>query len=146
VNSHIQLDGNLSLMNSKTDYTWENQEGELTVSDRVDISFSPHVVGAMQLRLFPVKNLEFDWQFKFVGKQYLNNTGNEELSLDEYAVNDLRLGYLVSTERAGQFELTLLVNNIFNVKYESNGYVYDYSPYYYPQAGINFLAGITARF
>jgi iron complex outermembrane receptor protein len=146
VNSHVQLDGNISLMNSKTDYTWENPEGELTVSDRVDISFSPRVVGAAQLRMYPVKNLEFDWQLKFVGNQYLNNTGNEELSLEGYTVNDLRLGYLLPTEKAGQFELTLLVNNIFNVKYESNGYVYDYSPYYYPQAGTNFMAGFTVRF
>jgi iron complex outermembrane receptor protein len=112
----------------------------------VDISFSPRVVGAAQFRLFPVKSLECDWQLKFVGKQYLDNTGNDDLSLNKYITNDLRMGYLLPGQKFGQVELTLLVNNMFNVKYESNGYVYDNSPYYYPQAGINFMAGVTVRF
>jgi iron complex outermembrane receptor protein len=52
------------------------------------------------------------------------------------------------------------VNNIFDYKYISNGYFYtfddDYSnppavttiegAGYYPQAGINFLAGLTLKF
>jgi len=53
-----------------------------------------------------------------------------------------------------------LVNNIFDYKYESNGYFYTYDDDYtnpgtvstiegagyYPQAGINFLAGLTLKF
>ena len=53
-----------------------------------------------------------------------------------------------------------LVNNIFDYKYESNGYFYTYDDDfstpgvtttiegagYYPQAGINFLAGATLKF
>ncbi len=66
--------------------------------------------------------------------------------LGGYMVNDLRLAYLISKEKMPGIELTLLVNNLFNALYESNGYVYDDSPYYYPQAGINFLAGITVKF
>jgi iron complex outermembrane receptor protein len=146
MNSHVELDGNISLMTSKTNYSAENSDGGITEFEHVDISFSPWVVGALQLRTFPVKNLECDWQLKFVGRQYLDNTGNEDLSLNKYITNDLRIGYLLSKQKFGQVELTLLVNNIFNIKYESNGYVYDNSPYYYPQAGINFMAGITVRF
>jgi iron complex outermembrane receptor protein len=146
MNSHVELDGNISLMTSKTNYSAENSDGGITEFEHVEISFSPRVVGAMQLRLFPVKSLEFDWQLKFVGKQYLDNTGNEDLSLNKYITNDLRIGYLFSKQKFGQVELTLLVNNMFNVKYESNGYVYDNSPYYYPQAGINLMTGITVRF
>jgi len=146
MNSHVELDGNISLMTSKTNYSAENSDGGITEFEHVDISFSPWVVGAMQLRIFPAKSLECDWQLKFVGKQYLDNTGNEDLSLNKYITNDLRISYLLSKQKFGQVELTLLVNNIFNMKYESNGYVYDNSPYYYPQAGINFMAGITVRF
>ena len=146
LNSHVELDGNISLISSKTNYTAENSEGGITEFKNVDISFSPRVMGALQLRLFPVKSLECDWQLKSVGKQYLDNTGNVDLSLNKYTTNDFRIGYLLSGQKFGQLELTLLVNNIFNVKYESNGYVYDSSPYYYPQAGINIMAGITVRF
>jgi iron complex outermembrane receptor protein len=42
--------------------------------------------------------------------------------------------------------LTGLVNNILDKKYVSNGYMYDVYPYYYPQAGINLLAGLTLKF
>jgi iron complex outermembrane receptor protein len=52
-----------------------------------------------------------------------------------------------------------LVNNMFNLKYESNGYFYTYDDDwttpgsvttlegagFYPQAGINFLAGVTLK-
>jgi iron complex outermembrane receptor protein len=146
LNSRIMLEGNVALMSSKTNYSAENPEGGITEFDHVDISFSPRIVGALQLRVFPVKNLECDWQFKFVGKQYLDNTGNDDLSLKKYSVNDLRFGYLLSKQKFGEIELTLLVNNMFNVKYESNGYVYYNTPYYYPQAGINYMAGVTLRF
>ena len=52
-----------------------------------------------------------------------------------------------------------LVNNIFDLEYESNGYFYTYDDIdnlgitttfegagFYPQAGINFLAGVTICF
>ena len=107
MNSHIELDGNISLMISKTNYSAENSEGGITEFEHVDISFSPRIVGALQLRLFPVKNLECDWQLKFVGKQYLDNTGNDDLSLNKYTINDLRIGYLLSKQKFGQIELTL---------------------------------------
>ncbi len=50
--------------------------------------------------------------------------------------------------------LSLLVNNIFNEKYESNGYTFGYiydnnlitENYYYPQAGTNFLLSLSAKF
>lgn len=83
---------------------------------------------------------------KYVGRQFLDNTENKSLSLNSYTINDLRTSYLLSSKTMGQIEFTLLVNNLFNVRYESNGYVYDYSSYYYPQAGINYMAGISLRF
>jgi iron complex outermembrane receptor protein len=38
-----------------------------------------------------------------------------------------------------------MINNLFGVKYSSNGYGYDGVPYFYPQAGINFLGMVTLR-
>ena len=43
--------------------------------------------------------------------------------------------------------INALVNNIFDVDYISNGADYGGGyVYYYPQAGINFLAGLTLKF
>jgi iron complex outermembrane receptor protein len=47
-----------------------------------------------------------------------------------------------------------MINNIFNQKYESNAWVYRYTyenvmqklDGYFPQAGINFMAGISVKF
>jgi iron complex outermembrane receptor protein len=49
--------------------------------------------------------------------------------------------------------VSLNVNNLFNHEYETNAWVYRYyseSSYskldgYFPQAGINFMAGLTIR-
>ena len=55
--------------------------------------------------------------------------------------------------------LGLLVNNLFNAEYESNGYGYSYmdtwsgpapvridEAFYFPQAPLNVLANVTVRF
>jgi len=143
----VELDGNLSLSINKTDYRQINAEGQVITFNNTAISFSPRVVAGVQLKLFPIKNLEFNWLFKYVGEQYLDNTGNKGLVLDPYLINDARIAYLVSTEKLPAVEFTLMINNFFNAIYESNGYVYgNNTPYYYPQAGSNFLAGLTVRF
>ena len=81
-----------------------------------------------------------------------------EKEWSEHFINDLNLSYAVGpTTWAKGIDLSLLVNNIFNVQFESNGNFYTYddtwsSPSqvttiegvgYYPQAGINFLLGAT---
>jgi iron complex outermembrane receptor protein len=66
--------------------------------------------------------------------------------LNPYLVNDLRIAYLLSSARLPSVELTLMINNLFNVSYEPNGFVDGNTRYYYPQAGRNFLAGVTVRF
>jgi len=37
------------------------------------------------------------------------------------------------------------VNNFLDVKYSSNGYGYGGTPYFYPQAGINFLLMLSVK-
>ena len=44
------------------------------------------------------------------------------------------------------FGISIGANNILDKKYSSNGYMWDVYPYYYPQAGTNFLAGLTLKF
>jgi iron complex outermembrane receptor protein len=141
-----ELSGNLSLSINKTDYRQLNHSGEIMEFKNMDISFSPRTTAGAQLRVFPVQNLEINWLLKYVGKQFLDNTGNKNLMLNSYLVHDIRMAYLISKEKMPEIEFTVLINNLFNALYESNGFVYDNIPYYYPQAGINFLTGINVRF
>jgi iron complex outermembrane recepter protein len=145
-NTRIEASGNLAFNISKTDYKQAGKEGQIEVYHNSDISFSPRLTTAAQIKIFPVKNLEINWMIKFVGKQYLDNTGNRDLMLDSYVTHDVRFGYLFAKENLPEMEFTLLMNNMFNSLYESNGFVYEQTPYYYPQAGMNYLVGLNVKF
>ncbi|HKK39258.1 MAG TPA: TonB-dependent receptor [Cryomorphaceae bacterium] len=118
-----------------------------------DISFSPEVISAGRLIYQPLEGLEFMLISKYVGDQYLDNTSNEAKKIDAYWVNDFRIGYKIKDVIFKEIEISLLVNNILDAEYSSNGYTYSYvfgSPitenFFYPQAGTNFLAGLRLSF
>jgi iron complex outermembrane receptor protein len=73
-------------------------------------------------------------------------------------VNNFNTSYTLNPKWVNQITFNLLVNNIFNSKYVSNGYTYSYyyrpqgsnddaitENFYYPQATTNFLLGITVK-
>ena len=118
-----------------------------------DISFSPDLIAASVLSYQPLKGLEFALQSKFVSQQYLDNTSSQDRVLDEYFVSDLIASYSFKALGIEEIMFNVLVNNIFNEMYSSNGYTWGFiagdrvsENWLYPQAGTNVLAGITARF
>ncbi len=118
-----------------------------------DISFSPNVIAGGQLAYAPVKNLEFAWLPKYVGKQYMDNTSDNNRKLNAFFVNDIRANYTVHPKFVKEMTFSLLANNVLNHLYESNGYTYSYiydqkvvtENFYYPQAGTNFLLAVRVR-
>jgi iron complex outermembrane receptor protein len=118
-----------------------------------DISFSPVVVAGSSLSFSP-GNFTAELLTKYVGKQYLDNTSNDDRSIDAYMTNDLRLAYGFNTREMKQVNLSLLVNNIFNVEYSANGYTWGYfygvdryqQNNFYPQATRHFLASVSLKF
>ena len=112
-----------------------------------DIAYSPSVIAGNILVYKPNDKLQISWLSKFVGEQYLNNIELPAAKLVDYFVNDLNIAYEIKPKSVFKsIVLTGLVNNILDKQYVSNGYMYDVYPYYYPQAGINFLAGATLKF
>jgi len=112
-----------------------------------DIAYSPSVIAGNILVYKPLNNLQISWLSKFVGEQYMNNIELPAAQLQDYFVNDLNITYEIQSKSVFKsIVLTGLVNNILDKQYVSNGYMYDIYPYYYPQAGINFLAGMTLLF
>jgi|SRR6185437_14908363 len=120
----------------------------------VDISFSPDWVANSILTFTPVKNLSFALLTKYVGQQYLDNTGNTDRMMAAYFINNFRVNYAIFPKFMKEIDLTLLLNNIGNVKYVSNGYttetlqqgVIQNSNYYFPQALLSFLGGVNLKF
>ncbi len=127
------------------------------VHEDTDLALSPNVVAGGTIT-YSSKNGLFTTSSigKYVGQQILDNTSTDARSLDAFFVNNLTtsldLGQLVPQLSA--FEINMLVNNVFDVEYESNGYTFGYQfdgtdiyeNFFYPQAGTNFLTGLKVRF
>ncbi|MDP3680910.1 MAG: TonB-dependent receptor [Flavobacterium sp.] len=128
--------------NKNTDLAVEGQNYGTT-----DIAYSPSIIAGNILVYTPVENLHISWMQKFAGEQYMNNIELPAAKLADYFVNDLNVAYEFKPKSVFKsIIVTGLVNNFLDKKYVSNGYMYDVYPYYYPQAGINFLAGLTLKF
>jgi len=173
LNKTLKFEGNLSLSQNKIkDYTqlvydtqydpetWETVYQGVVSTDftNTNISFSPSLVAASRLTYTPIANLDIAILSKYVGKQYLDNTSNESKIIKSYFINHLNASYTVKPSWIESVSFNLLVNNIFDEQYESNGYTYSYyyrpdatsnaitEKFYYPQAGINFLTGVSLTF
>ncbi len=136
-------------------------DGEITDLGKTNIAFSPEVVASNMLLYQPNEQWYFGLLSKFIGEQYMGNIDSQGSKLDSYLINDLNIGYTLNDFWIFKsLDFNLLVNNIFDQKYVSNGYFYTYEDTwtnpgetitiegagYYPQAEINFLAGISLKF
>src|SRR5690606_18248682 len=100
--------------------------------------------GSFGLEYRPAKSLSLNIFNKYVGEQFLTNTELEDGKLDPYFLTDFLIRFAPNWFNLKNLEFSLLVNNVFDVEYESNGFYYE-GPYYYPQAGINILGGFRIR-
>ncbi len=118
-----------------------------------DIAFSPNVIAAASIHYNPIKQVNLMVQTKYVGKQFLDNTSNNNRAIDAYQTVDARISFILLPNKMRELSFHLMVNNIFDTMYSSNGYTYSYiyndlitENFYYPQAGTNFLAGLVLKF
>ncbi len=123
--------------------------------ENTDISFSPNLIAMGSLTYTPLKNLSFNMMGKYVGKQYYDNTSNDDNSLAAYFVTNFTAGYTFSKSRFGDIDLQFMVNNLFDKDYIANAWVStdrleDGQSFVYkglfPQATRNFMGRVTVRF
>jgi iron complex outermembrane receptor protein len=120
----------------------------------VDIAYSPSVTAVSDLSIKIIPEIRLHFISKYVGKQYFDNTMNMERMLDPYFFNNVMIDIEPGTKHIRSVNLQLLVNNIFNAKYESNAYGGNWFEdgaekswsYYFPQAGINFILKLGLKF
>ena len=152
---------NLALSSNKNLDFVSPIDGELVNLGTTNLSFSPNIVAGNKFEYEPITNLQLGLYTKYVGEQYMGNVDSDVSKLDAYFVNDFNVSYTIDKiPFLREIVVTGLVNNIFNIKYESNGYYYTYDDTwtdptttttiegtgYYPQATINFLVGATVKF
>ena len=118
-----------------------------------DISFSPNLVGGIYFSYEISDFIALNWDSKYVGDQYLDNTSNMNRSLEAYWVNDVSINLKFMQKILKDATLKFQVRNIFDELYEANGYTYSYifgdlitENFYYPQAGRNYFVGMNLKF
>ncbi|MBR1838430.1 MAG: TonB-dependent receptor [Bacteroidaceae bacterium] len=105
------------------------------------------------------KALSASLQSQYVSRQYLDNLGMRESSLDGYFVSHLNVNYNIRVRGLKELVVGATVYNLFNAKYETNGYAmtsytrdlsgtltFHHDPRFYPMAGTNFLLHTTLKF
>lgn len=139
--------------------TWNDLYTQTAVEKgNTTIAMSPSFIGNSVIE-FNLKGFSAQFTSQYVSRQYLDNFENKEDSLDPYFVNHLNLAYTFKLPHVKAITVGCTVYNIFNEKYENNGYSqtcalvsadgsYKLSsdPRFYPMAGTNVLAHLTFSF
>lgn len=155
----INVSGNLSISRNKiksfTEYIDNYDTGgqDAAIRKNTNISFSPDLIGGLTVDILPVQNITFSLLSKYVGKQYMDNSQSNQRKLNPYFVQDIRIGWTVRNKGFKEWRLIGQVNNVFNKKYEPNGFTYNYISSgalvtengYYPMAGTNFMIGFNVK-
>ena len=152
---------------------WDTWGQDVVEHGTTDIAFSPNLIafGKLSYDVLKQENQQLTVAIsgKHVGKQFIDNTSNEHTVLDAYTTGDLQLRWILKPSFVEELSFNLLINNIFDARYSANAWTYRYisagydarpdDPYtrlegggvynltgFYPQAGRNFLVGLTVRF
>lgn len=143
VSEKLNVLGNITLsQNKNVDFKIE-ENSTVTNLGNTDISFSPNIIANAIIQYKPIKNLQLNLNNQYIGKQYLDNTETQSLQLNDYFLTDFNAQYEFKIAKQ-EVSLQFLLNNIFDKKYVNNGFVYD-GPYYYAQAGRNFMIGLSFK-
>ena len=161
LNSNWLWQPNIALSSNQNLDFYFKRDGVLENLGKTQLAYSPNLVGGNAIMYVPSTRFQIGLLSKYVGKQYMGNIDSENSTLSAYFVNDLSAVYTWQPNKwIQEIQWSLLVNNIFNAQYESNGYFYTFDDTwsapgqvttvegagYFPQAGINFLTGVMLRF
>lgn len=132
---------------------WDTWGQRVDSIGTTNIAFSPEIIGASALTLIPVKNLELTLTTKYVGSQFIDNSSSTDRMLDAYLVNNFTLRYTFHPKIVKEISCFVSVNNLLNQSYVANAWIYSYYESnerkvmdgYFPQAGRNFMGGISVK-
>ncbi|HUX95120.1 MAG TPA: TonB-dependent receptor [Bacteroidales bacterium] len=156
INMTLSRNKILNYIEYYTDYNtgdWSSEYKSKSLGT-VDIAYSPSTIITSEFIFTLFKDLDLHLISKYVGKQYFDNTMNEERMINPYFVSNIRLDFSPEIKHTDNVEIQLLVNNLLNAKYENNAYGGNWYEdgtektwaYYFPQAGTNFMTRILVRF
>ena len=138
------------------DYTdnWDTSIQDQATLKNKTISFSPSVIAASVFDYYPFTDFHLILNSKYVGKQYIDNTQNNDRMLNAYFLQNISFLYTIKSKLFKELTCQFAVNNLFDTKYETNAWVYKYDEGgsthildgYFPQAGINYMFMVGIKF
>jgi iron complex outermembrane receptor protein len=176
ISHEIRLIGNIALSKNIIEHSpaswldYATYEKVDSTFHNAAISYSPNHVGSIGIdynirfwertktenKTISVSKSRINIRFmtKFVGKQYLDNTGDESRKLDEYHFSEMTINYNHVLKNNKSLNFKFQMNNLFNQYYANNGYTWGYmygsrnviqEVYLFPSASrnINFSIGYT---
>lgn len=156
INWSMNITLSLNKIKKFTEYVddWTNGGQKAIEWKNTDLALSPNRIIGSQFTVKATKQLSVLFLTKYVGRQYLDNTQTTSRSINPYLINDIIVQYNIPAKSFKNCNLALMVNNIGNQYYTSNGYSFsgiidnsrrDFN-FVYPQAGTNYLARIEIGF
>lgn len=157
--SWLNAVANIAFSNNKikafTEYVddYDNGGQFAILHNNTNIAFSPATVASSSLNLAPIKNAEISFISKYVDKQFLDNAQSNGRILTDFYTQDVRAIYTIKNKLFKEWNIIGQLNNVFNKKYEPNGYTFSYisagqfttENYYFPMAGTNFMLAINIK-
>lgn len=142
------------------DWSFVGQERLFFSSAPIALSPEKIISGGLNVDLFsfrgPATELKVDTDLfsSYVSLQYLDNTGNRDNSLDPYYYADINFNIQIKRPNWPDVRLNFMIRNLTDQLYETDGWSYSYllgdqkliDQGFFPQAGRNFLTGLTVRF
>jgi iron complex outermembrane receptor protein len=175
ISEKLKWVGNATFSENKianfTEYVdnWDTWGQETIHYEDTDISFSPDLIWASTFSYELNDHLNAQFISKYVGDQYIDNTSSQERMLEAYLVHNARLSVNINSKVFKTAKITFQANNLLEDKYSNNAWIYRFisdgydprpdDPYvnanseggydmagYFPQAGRNYLLGISLGF
>ncbi len=155
INANITYSKNI--LKDYTEYVFKSTDDSLYAYHyaTTPISFSPDIIFGSSIRYTTKQHFELELISKYVSRQFMDNSGSEDRKLNAYFVNDFYLRYhFVNQKLFDDLNLSGVLYNVFNTRYESNGYTYgdvtngvrsSYN-FYYPQALQHFVLMVQVKF
>ena len=107
-----------------------------------DLALSPAAIASGMATFRIAKRLELATIVKFVGRQYIDNTGSEAKTLPHYTV----VSQSASFSFTKNLKFSIFVDNLFNKMYVADAWAYGDDVGYYPQAPINAMGKLSFAF
>jgi len=137
---------NMTVSNNRNiDYKQIDENGEFTI-ENTPLAYSPNFIGNNALQYQFLKYMYVTLYSYYVGEQFLNNSGQAYAKIKAYSFHDIRIEFRKSYKSIKNLGLYVNINNVLDAKYESNGYLRGSTQYLFPQAGINYVAGLILKF